>query len=346
MKILVTGGTGFFGGIVKLALAEAGHDYVNLDRLHDPQDQVAGRMELVDLRDTSAVDEVFQRRGPFDAVCHGGAVLAHEASNHQELWDTNMGGTRNVADSCRRHGVKKLIFTSTNCLWGKPLNRPVKESDPVNPVEIYGRSKLAAEQLLQDYRTEMDVVIFRSSTIIAPGRVGLLGILFDFIAEGRRIPIIGRGDKPYQFIDAGDYAAAILLALARPGSDTFHVGSHHACSLAESYAYVIEKAGSTSKIYRWPAFPALDLMRLCHALGVSPLGPYHYNMIAEEFIFDTSHVERTLGWHPTKTNGEILYAAYEYYVRHRKALGASGHFLPAHRRRSHPGVIQVLRWLS
>jgi UDP-glucose 4-epimerase len=181
---------------------------------------------------------------------------------------------------------------------------------------------------------------------VAAGRVGLLGILFDFIAEGRRIPVIGGRGKPYQFIDADDYAAAILLGLHHNGSDIFHVGSHAPCSLEDSYAYVIKKAGSSSKIKVWPAFPALPLMRLCHNLGISPLGPYHYNMIAEEFIFDTSHAEATLGWRSSKTNGEILYAAYDYYVRHRAALESSSDTLSAHRRRSRRGVLNVLRRIS
>jgi UDP-glucose 4-epimerase len=346
MKILLTGGTGFFGSILKSHLQKAGHDYVNLDRLNDPQDAAAGKMARVDLREAEAVEAAFQKFGPFDAVCHVAAELAHEAQDKQGLWNSNVEGTRNVAEACRRHGVKKLIFTSTNCLWGKPLNRPVVENDETCPVEVYGKSKLVAEQVLQDYGTSLDVVIFRSPTIIAPGRVGLLGILFDFFAEGRRVPVVGRKNKPYQFIYADDYAGAILLALAYSGSDVFHVGSHHATSLEESYRYVIQHAGSTSKIYHLPEFPTLPVMRLCHILKISPLGPYQYNMIAEEFVFDTAHVEKTLGWQPTKTNGEILYAAYDYYVKHKKELEDTAESLPAHRRKSRMGIIRLLKWIS
>jgi len=346
MKILVTGGTGFFGCVLKEHLQKAGFDYVNLDRLNDLQDAVAGKMALVDLREAEAVEAVFREFGPFDAVCHVAAELAHEARDKQALWNSNVGGTRNLAEACRRHGIKQLIFTSTNCLWGKPLDRPVVENDPPCPVEVYGRSKLAAEQVLNDYRTSLDVVIFRSPTIIAPGRVGLLGILFDFIAEGRRVPVVGRKNKPYQFIAADDYAGVILLALNHKGSDVFHVGSHHPTSLEESYRYVIQRAESSSKIYHLPEFPTLPVMRLCHLLKISPLGPYQYNMIAEEFVFDTTHAERTLNWHPTKTNGEILYSAYEYYVKHKKELEDTAESLPAHRRASRMGIIRLLKWIS
>jgi UDP-glucose 4-epimerase len=346
MKILVTGATGFFGGLLKGHLERAGHSYVNLDRLADPADEASGKMALCDLRDADAVDAVFTQRGPFDAVCHVAAELAHEAQDKQGLWKSNVDGTRNVAESCRRHGVKKLIFTSTNCLWGHPLNRPVLEDDPPCPVEVYGKSKLEAEAILKGYMSDLDVVIFRSPTIIAPGRIGLLGILFDFIAEGRKLPVVGRKDKPYQFIYADDYAGAILLALEYPGSNVFHVGSHNATSLEGSYRYVIEHANSKSRIYHLPEFPTLPVMRICHILKISPLGPYQYNMIAEEFVFDTSHLEKTLGWQPTKTNGEILFTAYDYYVKNKDNIEANADQLPAHRRKARMGVIRLLKWIS
>jgi len=346
MKILLTGGTGFFGSVLKGHLQKAGFDYINLDRLNDPQDEVAGKMALVDLREANAVEAAFQKFGPFDAVLHVAAELAHEAQDKKGLWLSNVEGSRNIADSCRRHGVKKLIFTSTNCLWGKPLNRPVVENDPPCPVEVYGKSKLEAERVLLGYRSDMDVIIFRSPTIIAPGRIGLLGILFDFIAEGRRLPVVSRKNKPYQFIYADDYAQAIILAIGHKGSDVFHVGSHNATSLEESYRYVIEHANSNSKIYHLPEFPTLPVMRICHILKISPLGPYQYSMIAEEFVFDTSHVEQTLNWHPTKTNGEILFAAYDFYVKHKQELEETADSLPAHRRKSRMGVIRILKWIS
>jgi UDP-glucose 4-epimerase len=343
---LLTGGTGFFGGVLKAHLSRTGFDYINLDRINDKEDQIAGKMVVADVRDSQAVESAFLKFGPFDAVCHTAAELAHEVRDGQVLWNTNAEGTRNIAEACVRHGVKKLIFTSTNCLWGKPLNRPVVEDDIPCPVEIYGKSKLAAEQILMGYKSSLDVIIFRTSTIIAPGRVGLLGILFDFIAEGRRLPVVGWRNKPYQFIYADDYAEAIILALGHGGSDVFHVGSHHPTSLEKSYEYVIQQAGSPSTIYHLPEFPTLYLMRLCHLLKISPLGPYHYSMIAEEFVFDTKHVERTLGWHPTKTNGEILYAAYDYYVKNKKELESSADSLPAHRRKSKLGIISFLKWIS
>src|ERR1700733_14346428 len=123
-------------------------------------------------------------------------------------------------------------------------------------------------------------------------------------------------------------------------------GSHNATSLEGSYRYVIEHANSKSKIYHLPEFPTLPVMRICHILKISPLGPYQYNMIAEEFVFDTTHVEQTLDWHPTKTQGGSLFAAYDYYVKHQKEREDTAESLPAHRRKSRMGVIRLLKWVS
>lgn len=346
MKILITGGTGFFGTVLKNYLDRAGHHYINLDCINSPEDAAANKMAHVDLRDKEAVDNVFLQHGPFDAICHLAAALAHDVKDPKALWKSNVEGTRHLAEAARKHHVSTFIYTSTNCLWGKPLNRPVREEDLPCPIEVYGQSKLVAEKILAEYTSDFPVVIFRSSTIIAPGRIGLLSILFDFIAENRRLPVIGTGNKPYQFIDAEDYAAAIEKALTQSESDTFNIGSDNPSSLEQSYRYVIAQAHSKSQIYHLPKFPILDLMKLCHHLKLSPLGPYHYSMIAEEFVFDTNRIKEKLHWTPTKSNGEILFAAYDYYVQNKNFLETSAASLPAHRKASRMGIIKLLKWLS
>ncbi len=346
MNILISGATGFFVTVLKQSLEQSGHHYINLDILRDPDDTKKGQMATADLREGAAVESVFQQYGPFDAVCHLAAELAHEASNPTALWSSNVQGTKILAEAAKKNRVKKFIFTSTNCLWGKPLNRPVREDDPPYPVEIYGRSKLAAEEILQSYVDAFSVIIFRSPTIIAPGRIGLLGMLFDFIHENRKIPVVGRGNNPYQFIYAEDYASAIEKAFSYNQSDIFNIGSDAPTSLEQSYRYVIAQSHSKSTIYHIPKFPTLELMKLAHNLRISPLGPYHYGMIAEEFVFDTTHIKKNLQWSPTKTNGEILFTAYEYYIKNKKYIEEHSAELPAHRKASKMGIVKLLKWIS
>jgi nucleoside-diphosphate-sugar epimerase len=194
------------------------------------------------------------------------------------------------------------VFTSSNCLWASNLGRSVQEDDPPAPAEIYGESKLAGEKLLEQFRKGLDVVFLRCPTIIDSGRLGLLAILFEFIRENRTVWVVGSGGNHYQFIYAGDLAQACVQSLDYRGSATFHVGSDNVPSLRECYDAVIRQAGSRSRVRSLPKRPALAAMHLAHTLHVSPLGPYHYRMIAEDFVFDTSRIRQALGWRPTVTN--------------------------------------------
>lgn len=87
-----------------------------------------------------------------------------------------------------------------------------------------------------------------------------------------------------------------------------------------AYEYVIRNADSKSRVASLPKGPAIAAMKLAYHLRLSPLGPYHYKMIAEDFTFDTSRIKSRLGWKPTVSNEQMLWRAYEYYSRNRKEI--------------------------
>lgn len=304
--VLLTGGVGFFGGILKRHLLRQHYEVTSIDRVPDPSWHPRLTKITGDLRDPWLMNEVLER-ARFDAVFHCAAMLAHGMSiDEQDLWASNVGATRMLAEACRDYGVPRLIFTSTNCLWASNPGHPISESEPPAPAEIYGRSKLAAEEILARYSRYMDVVVLRCPTIIDRGRLGLLAILFEFIHDGKTVWVVGHGRNRYQFIYAVDLVRACIAAM-RPGeSEIFHVGSANVRPLRDVYQAVIDAAGSSSKVRSLPLGPAVAAMRLAHWLHVSPLGPNHYRMIAEDFIFDTSKIQERLGWQPTLTNEEML----------------------------------------
>ncbi|MFP5226070.1 MAG: NAD-dependent epimerase/dehydratase family protein [Acidobacteriota bacterium] len=343
-EVLVTGGSGFFGGILKRELLERGYAVTNLDVVPDSDRHATLTSVQGDIRDASLLDSLFGRHR-FEAVFHCAAMLAHGSMNETLLWTSNVDGTRNLAEACRRHGVKKLVFTSSNCLWGRNLGHPVREDETPAPVEIYGRSKLAGEQVLSEYAKDLDVVILRCPTVIGGGRLGLLAILFEFIQEGKTVWVVGSGANRYQFIYAKDLVRACLMAAQSSGSDTFHVGSDNVTSLREIYDAVIRHAGSGSRVRSLPKGPTLAAMQLAHVLKISPMGPYHYKMIAEDFVFDTSRIRDRLGWQPTLTNAEMLIEAYDYYAQRRAEI-ESRQDVSAHSKATPMGVIRLLKWLS
>jgi UDP-glucose 4-epimerase len=342
--VLVTGGSGFFGGVLKRRLLTEDFTCVNFDLLPDA-DHLPGLQSIEgDLRDKALLAKIFHEQR-FDAVIHCAAMLAHGKIERNVLWTSNVDGTANLANACRDHGIEKLVFISTNCLWASNLGHPVKEDETPNPIEIYGQSKLAAERQLAKYTSDMDIVTLRCPTIIDSGRLGLLAILFEFMNDGNTIWVVGKGDNRYQFIYAQDLATACIRALNFKGSETFHVGSDQVKTLREVYEAVIHNAGSRSLVRSLPKAPTLAVMRLAHRLKISPLGPYHYQMIAEDFLFDTTKAQTLLGWRPTLTNEEMLTRAYQYYAENKDEIYARTE-ASAHSKPASMGAIRLLKWLS
>jgi UDP-glucose 4-epimerase len=341
--VMVTGGAGFFGGILKRSLLESGHRVVSVDIVPDPHEDPNLDKRLVDIRDREALDRAFAS-APIDGVVHCAAKLAHGSEDPKDLWTSNVDGTRNVMDAMRKHGVRQHVFTSSNCLWGEAMGRPVVEDDVPNPVELYGKSKLEGERIIREY-SDINGVLVRCPTILDFGRLGLLSILFEFIDEGRRVWAVGGGRNRYQFIYAQDLANACVLALDHPCSDIFNIGSDDVKSIAEVYEYVIRNSKSKAKVATLPRGPAIAAMKLAYHLKISPLGPYHYKMIAEDFLFDTSRIKERLGWRPTMTNEEMLWRAYQYYSENRHEIEARQD-VSAHRKAAKMGVIRLLKWVS
>jgi nucleoside-diphosphate-sugar epimerase len=280
-----------------------------------------------------------------DAVMHVAAVLAHSRPDPDFLWTSNVDGTRLVAQFAVRYGVPRIVFTSSNCLWGESLGRPVVEEDPPNPIERYGKSKWEAEKALLGYSNEVASIIIRCPTILEAGRLGLLSILFEFIEEGRRVWVVGDGSNRYQFIYAMDLIEGMVKALNLDKASIFGIGADDPKPLEQVYRHVIEKAGSDSKIAHIPKGVAIPLMRLAYHTGLSPLGPYHYKMIAEDFSFDTTRFKKAVGWTPTLTNEQMLLRAYQYYHENRDEIHSRRN-ASAHRKPAGMGVIRLLKWLS
>jgi UDP-glucose 4-epimerase len=344
-RVLITGGAGFFGTVLKHRLLDEGFECWSVDLCRDPTVRDGFTSIVGDISDPAVLEPIF-REGRFDGVFHCAALLAHEVKDRQALWRSNVEGTRVLAGQVEAFGVPQVVFISSNCLWGENFHRPVTEDDPPKPVEIYGESKLAGERILLGHAGAFATTVLRSPTIISPGRLGLLSILFDFIREGRRVWVVGKGDNVYQFVYAPDLAEACLLAYKAQSHGVYNVGSDDVKSLREIYEYVIDKSGSDSRVASLPRRPTLAGMWLASTLHLSPLGPYQRRMIAEDFVFDTGKIKADLAWRPTRTNEQMLHLAYEHYQANFDEIAARDAGVSAHNRRARMGVVRLLKWLS
>ena len=348
-SVLVTGASGFFGGVLKRRLLAEGIAVVNLDLLPDPEGSLPNLTSIAgDIRDTALLARLFSEHR-FDGVVHCAAKLAHDTVDEQDLWSSNVDGTKNIAQACLDHGVPVLVNISTNCLWAHNVGHPITEDELPAPIEVYGRSKLEAERVLEPFGRQFPVVTIRCPTIIDEGRLGLLAILFEFIEDGKRVWVVGDGGNRYQFIYAQDLATACLQALDHRQTELFHIGADDVVSLGEVYGAVIRDANGgrrgRASVARLPKAPTLAAMKLAHRLRISPLGPYHYRMIAEDFLFDTTRIKERLGWRPTLSNAEMMVRAFRYYRDRRADIHARTE-ASAHSKAAPMGVIRLLKWLS
>ena len=118
-RVLITGGAGYFGGVLARHLADRDIAVTSLDRLHDPEPDSRITYAIADLRYADQIRDVFRTHGPFDAVYHCAALMGHENPDPTELWDSNVTGTGLLADACIEENVPKMVYISSICVFGR-----------------------------------------------------------------------------------------------------------------------------------------------------------------------------------------------------------------------------------
>lgn len=153
-KVLVTGGGGYVGSHVCLALAEAGYQPVVYDNLSNGHREFVqwGPLEVGDIRDRARLDQVLATYRPI-AVLHFAALIevGESVAHPGRFYDNNVAGAVTLVQAVRDAGVSEMVFSSTCATYGNPLRLPIDENHPQIPLNPYGRSKLIVEQMLADY---------------------------------------------------------------------------------------------------------------------------------------------------------------------------------------------------
>ncbi len=159
--VLLTGAAGYIGSHTWLALAQAGFAVVGVDNFSNSSPQVLERLqallghapafERADVRDAAAMAAIFTRHG-IDATVHFAAAKAVGESVQQPLhyYANNLGGLISVCEAMRRHGVGRMVFSSSATVYGEPERLPIDEDAPLAAANPYGQTKLMAEQVLRD----------------------------------------------------------------------------------------------------------------------------------------------------------------------------------------------------
>jgi UDP-glucose 4-epimerase len=161
MGVLVTGGAGYIGSHMVLALTDTGEDVTVLDNLTTgARSAVDARAELVegDIGDGALVRETIARKNITEIVHFAGSIVVPESvSDPLKYYSNNTAKTRSLIEACVSEGVSRFVFSSTAAVYGSPDQVPVTEDVALAPMSPYGRSKLMSEWMLQDVAAAHDL---------------------------------------------------------------------------------------------------------------------------------------------------------------------------------------------
>jgi len=336
-RVLVTGGAGYFGSVLADRARERG-DAVRVFDLAPPARPDTVEFVAGDVRDREALH----------GACAGVDVVFHNvaqvplAKDRALFHSVNVVGTANLLVAARHAGVTKVVHTSSSAVFGIPEANPVREDSPRHPLEDYGRAKLEAELLCEEAAAAgLDVTIIRPRTIMGHGRLGIMAVLFDFVADGASVYLLGGGANRYQFVHADDLADACLRAGDRAGAAVYDVGAAEFGTMRETLQALVDHAGTGSRLRSLPAAPARAAMRTLARLGLAPFAPYHWLLYGESVWFDVTRAEDELGWRARHSNVAMLNESYDWYLAHRDELAST----PGSRHQS-PARLGLLRLLK
>jgi len=322
---LITGGAGFLGINLTRYLLARGHHVVSLD-IADFNYPERDRIKAIkgDIRDRSSVDRAMEG---VQIVVHTAAALP--LYRKEDIFSTDLDGTRNVLQSAFEHGAERVIHISSTAVYGIPDHHPLYEDDPLHGVGPYGEAKVKAEQICLEYRAKgMCVPIIRPKSFVGPERLGVFALLYDWAKDGKNFPMIGSGNNRYQLLDVEDLCEAIYLCATLDRdrvNDTFNIGAKEFTTMREDYQAVLDAAGFGKKIIPFPAVPVIWALRILEALHLSPLYKWVYETAATDSFVSIEKAERVLGFTPKYSNKEALVRNYRWYIEHLNEFeGVSG----------------------
>ena len=322
---LITGGAGFLGINLTRYLLARGHHVVSLD-IADFNYPERDRIKAIkgDIRDRSSVDRAMEG---VQIVVHTAAALP--LYRKEDIFSTDLDGTRNVLQSAFEHGAERVIHISSTAVYGIPDHHPLYEDDPLHGVGPYGEAKVKAEQICLEYRAKGRCVpIIRPKSFVGPERLGVFALLYDWAKDGKNFPMIGSGNNRYQLLDVEDLCEAIYLCATLDRdrvNDTFNIGAKEFTTMREDYQAVLDAAGFGKKIIPLPAAPVIWALRILEALHLSPLYKWVYETAATDSFVSIEKAERVLGFTPKYSNKEALVRNYRWYIEHLNEFeGVSG----------------------
>lgn len=320
-RYLLSGVAGFIAARVAEFLLESGHSVVGVDNMNDAYDvrmkeyrlerllgQSGFSFTQLDIANLEKVDTLFSGgSGGSDPVQIDAVInLAARAGVRQSVenpWvyvDTNVTGTLNLLEMCRKYKINKFILASTSSIYGADAPLPTSEdANSDQPLQPYAASKKGAEAMAHAYHFlyGIDVTIFRYFTVYGPaGRPDMVMFRFaKWIHENYPLQVNGDGEQSRGFTYVDDIARGTILGLKPLGFQVINLGGHETIKINELIKLFEEKIGQNAKVEYRPAHPA--------------------DMKANWANIDKAH--ELLGWQPSVSLDEGVSNLIEWYQAER-----------------------------
>ncbi len=302
MKVLVTGGAGFIGSHLVDRLVQEGHEVVVVDNLSTGKRRNlnrAARFFKLDIQ-SWRLERVFRNERP-NIVMHLAAQMDVRKSVEDPIFDAqvNVLGMLNVLQQAIRHGVRKLVFSSSGgAIYGEQEMYPAPESHVTKPLSPYGISKLCGEQYLSYYQrvSGLQIVSLRYANVYGPrqdpdGEAGVVAIFIQKLLNNEQAIVNGNGRQTRDFVYVEDVVEANLAVLSQETQGTYNVGTGEETSINDLLRILVAHTNSTCKEVHGPAKSGEQIRS----------------------VIDSSKLRQELSWEPRVELSEGLKRTVEYF---------------------------------
>lgn len=314
MKAFITGGAGFLGiNLIRYLKAKGVEKLVSYDIAdfdYPDKDYVVAIKG--DIRN---VEDMRKAMDGCDIVVHCAAALP--LYTKEEIFTTDIDGSRNVMQVAMDLGIKRAIQISSTAVYGIPDHHPLYETDKLVGVGPYGIAKVEAEKVCEEFRAKGQCVpIIRPKSFVGPERLGVFALLYDWALTGHNFPMIGSGNNRYQLLDVEDLCDAIWSCMTLPeevANDTFNVGAKEFETMKQDYQAVLDAAGFGKRILGFPSRPVIWALRFLELLHLSPLYKWVYETACEDSFVSIEKAEKQIGFKPKYSNKQALLRNFDWY---------------------------------
>lgn len=322
MAVLVTGGAGYIGSHAVAALLERGEEIVVVDNMQQGHRAavLGGKVYEGDLRDAAFLDRVFADN-EIDAVIHFAAnsLVGESMKDPGKYYHNNVYGTLCLLEAMNKHGVRRIVFSSTAATYGEPERVPIEETDRTLPTNAYGETKLAMERMIRWFDVAHDIryVSLRYFNAAGAHESGTIGE--DHQPESHLIPLVlqaALGQRPHISMFGDDYDTADGSCIR----DYIHVSD-----LADAHVLAVQKlrTGSDSAVYNLGSGNGYSVREVVETarrvtgreipLVVEPRRAGDPAVL----VASSERARRELGWRPERSNLEtIIASAWSWHENH------------------------------